>query len=158
MSYYYEDLRVGQEFTGPRRTITEADIVGFAQLSGDWNPLHTDEEFARTGRFGARIAHGLLTLSAVTGLMDRAALFDGSAVAMLGVEWRFVRPVFIGDTIGFRMTVESLRLTSDGRYGVVGRRFEVLNQRGEVVQEGSLPLLVARRPVAATGAAAPSGA
>ncbi len=146
MSYYYEDLRVGQEFTGPRRTITEADIVGFAQLSGDWNPLHTDEEFARTGRFGARIAHGLLTLSAVTGLMDRAGLFDGTAVAMLGIEWRFERPVFIGDTIGFRMRIDSLRPTSDGRYGVVGRTFEVVNQRGERVQEGSLPLLVARRP------------
>ena len=145
MTYYYEDLHVGQEFSGPRRTITEADIVAFAQFSGDWNPLHTDAEFAAQARFGERIAHGLLTLSAVTGLMDRAGLFDGSAVAMLGIEWRFARPVFIGDTIGFRMRVDSLRPTSDGRHGVVGRRFEVFNQRGELVQEGSLPLLVARR-------------
>lgn len=149
MALYYEDLELGQVFGGPRRTITEADIVSFAQLSGDWNPLHTDAEFAARTRFGARIAHGLLTLSAVTGLMDRAGLFDGSAVAMLGIEWRFLRPVFIGDTIGFRMTVESLRLTADHRYGVVGRRFEVTNQRGEVVQAGSVPLLVARRPDAA---------
>ncbi len=146
MPYYYEDLSLGQEFTGPRRTITEADIVSFAQLSGDWNPLHTDAVFAAEGRFGQRIAHGVLTLAAVTGLMDRAALFDGSAVAMLGIDWHFLRPVFIGDTIGFRMRVEALRLTSDGRYGVVERRLEVTNQRGEIVQEGSIPLLVARRP------------
>jgi acyl dehydratase len=149
MPYYYEDLELGQVFSGPRRTITEADIVAFAQLSGDWNPLHTDADFAAQSRFGGRIAHGLLTLSAVMGLMDRAASFDGSAVALLAVEWRFLLPVFIGDTIGFRMTVEGLRLTADGRYGVVGRHLEVVNQRGEVVQEGSLPLLVARRPVSA---------
>jgi acyl dehydratase len=144
--YYYEDLAVGQEFTGPRRTITEADVVAFAQLSGDWNPLHTDAEFAAQTRFGARIAHGLLTLSAVTGLMDRTGLFDGSAVAMLGIEWRLAKPVFIGDTIGFSMRIESLRLTADGQYGIVDRRFRVFNQRGEIVQEGRIPLLVARRP------------
>ena len=146
MPLYYEDLSLGQEFTGPRRTITEADVVGFAQLSGDWNPIHTDAEFAKTTRFGQRLAHGLLGLAALTGLMDRTGLFDGSAVAMLGVQWSFRKPVFIGDTIGFTMRITGLRLTSDGRYGIVERSFEVRNQDGEVVQEGTIPLLIARRP------------
>ncbi len=82
------------------RTITEADIVMFASLSGDWNPIHTDAEFAKKTIFGQRIAHGLLTLSVVAGLLVRLGLTERTIVAFYGIDkLRFTKPVFIGDTI-----------------------------------------------------------
>ena len=146
---YLEDLSPGQVFESPGRTITEADVVGFVSLSWDSNPLHTDEEFCKTTPFGTRVVPGLLGLSAVAGLMHRLGVFDGTAMAALGVDrWRFRAPIFIGDTIHFRMTIVEVRRVSEGDRGVVRRRFELLNQRGEIVQDGELNLMVrARDPV-----------
>jgi acyl dehydratase len=142
--HYLDDLEAGQVFETPARTITEADVVAFAGLSGDFNPIHTDTEFARGTAYGQRVVYGLLTLSAVTGLLDRTRVFSGSAVAMLGIsDWTFRAPVFIGDTIRLRLTIESVRRTrSDPRRGVVRRLFHVLNQRDELVQEGHVDVLV----------------
>jgi acyl dehydratase len=138
---------VGESFDTPARTVTEADVVAFAGLSGDFNPLHTDRVFAAATPFGRPVAHRLLVLAMVTGLFGRLGLVDGTAVAMLGIEdWRFRRPVFFGDTVRARVTVTELRPWRRADAGVVVRRFEVFNQHGELVQEGTIPLLVRRRP------------
>lgn len=143
MALYYEDLEEGQIFTSPARTVTETDLVSFAMLSGDWNPLHTDEEFARKTYYGKRVVHGLFGLSLMTGLLDRTGLFDGSAIAMLGIEgWRFEGPIFVGDTLHFEMEIVSKRKTSGGDRGIVDRRFSLINQEGETVQEGNIAIML----------------
>ena len=147
MPKYFDDLAVGETFTTPARTVTETDVVQFAQLTGDWNPIHTDAEFAKASPYGERLAHGMLGLSFAIGLLDRTGVFSGSAIANLGVEeWRFTGPIKLGDTIRVVVTVTDLRLASDGTRGICGRSFEVRNQRGEVVQEGRSPVMLKRRP------------
>jgi acyl dehydratase len=143
---YLEDLYEGQIFESGGRTLTEADVVMFVGLSGDSNPLHTDEEFAKTTPYGTRIVPGLLGLSVAAGLMHRMGVFDGTALAALGIKnWVFKAPIHFGDTVRFRMTVTGVRRTSRGDRGVVERHFELLNQRSEVVQEGDLALMVKAR-------------
>jgi len=143
MALYYEDLAEGQIFTSPARTVTETDLVSFAMLSGDWNAIHSDEEFAKSTYYGKRVVHGLFGLSMMTGLLDRTGLFGGSAIAMLGIkDWQFKAPVFVGDTLHFEMEIVSKHLTSKGDRGIVDRRFSLINQRGEVVQEGHIGLMV----------------
>lgn len=147
MALYFDDVEVGATYSGPSRTITEADVVGFAQLTGDWNPIHTDVEFAKASPYGERLAHGLLGLSFAIGLLDRTGIFSGSTIANLGIEeWKFVGPIKIGDTITFRLTIIDKRLASDGERGIVHRRFEIINQRGQVVQTGRSPVMVKIRP------------
>jgi acyl dehydratase len=143
MALYYEDLTEGQTFTSPARTVTETDLVTFAMLSGDWNAIHTDEEFAKSTYYGKRVVHGLFGLSMITGLLDRTGLFGGSAIAMLGIrDWQFKAPVFVGDTLHFEMEIVSRRLTNKGDRGIVDRKFHLINQRGEVVQEGHIGLMI----------------
>jgi acyl dehydratase len=143
---FLEDLEVGQTFTGPGRTITEADVVSFAGISGDYNPIHTDAEFAKGSPYGQRVVYGLLGLSVLTGLLDRTRLFSGSAIAMLGIrDWTFTAPVFIGDTVTLRMEIRGVHRTSRGDRGVVDRYFELVNQRGEVVQQGHIDLMIRSR-------------
>jgi acyl dehydratase len=143
---YLEDLHAGDTFTSAARTITESDVTAFAGLSGDFNPIHTDVEFAKDTPYGQRVVYGLLGLAMLTGLLDRTGLFSGSAIAMLGIrDWTFTAPMFIGDTIRFRLTITDVRRTSSGDRGVVKRHFELLNQRDEVVQQGHIDLLVRAR-------------
>lgn len=143
MALYYEDLTEGQTFTSPARTVTETDLVSFAMLSGDWNAIHTDEEFARETFYGKRIVHGLFGLSMMTGLLDRTGLFGGSAIAMLGIsDWQFKAPIFVDDTLHFEMEIVSKRLTGGGDRGIIDRKFSLINQRGEVVQEGHIGLML----------------
>ena len=143
MTLYYEDLSEGQTFTGPARTVTETDLVNFAMLSGDWNPIHTDEEFANSTHYGKRVVHGLFGLSMTTGLLDRTGLFAGSIIAALGIrDWNYKAPVFVGDTLHFEMEIASKRLTSKGDRGIVDRKFRLINQRNEVVQEGHIGLMI----------------
>jgi len=146
MARYFEDFEPGQEVWSPGRTITEADVMAFAGLSGDYNPAHTDYEFARKGAFGRPIAHGLLSLIVSAGLADRDGGLDGTAVAMLGVTWRFLKPVFFGDTIRLRLTVASARRTSRGDRGIIVRDVAVHNQHDDVVQEGAFTTMVIARP------------
>ena len=143
---YLEDLHAGDVFASAARTITESDVVAFAGLSGDFNPIHTDVEFAKDTPYGQRVVYGLLGLAMLTGLLDRTGLFSGSAIAMLGIrDWTFTAPMFIGDTVRFRLTITDVRRTSSGDRGVVKRHFELLNQRDEVVQQGHIDLLVRAR-------------
>ena len=143
MALYYEDLTEGQTFTSPARTVTETDLVSFAMLSGDWNAIHTDEEFARETFYGKRVVNGLFGLSMMTGLLDRTGLFGGSAIAMLGIsDWQFKAPIFVDDTLHFEMEIVSKRLTGGGDRGIIDRKFSLINQRGEVVQEGHIGLML----------------
>jgi acyl dehydratase len=144
---YYEDFVVGEIADTPGRTVTEADLVNYAGISGDFNPLHTDAEFASRTLFGQRIAHGPLGFSILMGLLGRLGHLDGTAIAMLGIkDWQFKAPIFIGDTIRGRVHIDDKRESKDVSRGVVVRRVQVVNQRDEVVQEGVLPVMVRRRP------------
>jgi acyl dehydratase len=144
---YLEDFKAGQEFLTPARTITEGDVTAFAGLSGDYNPLHTDADFSAKTQFGQRIAHGMLGFSVMTGLGSRLGFFDGSVLAFLGIEdWKFRKPIFIGDTIHAKMSVAGVRPASKPGTGVLKRYVEIVNQRGEVTQSGTLVTLVRTRP------------
>jgi acyl dehydratase len=142
---FFEDVNIGDRFSSGGRTITETDVVTFAALSGDWNQIHTDAEFAAQSPYKQRIAHGFLVLSAMTGLLHNLGLFNGSAIAMLGVEWKFTGPVFFGDTIHVEIEVTGKRLATSGDRGIVERRFTVLNQHGATVQTGTIPLMIKLR-------------
>ena len=143
---YFEEFAVGDTITTPARTITEADVVNFAALSGDWNQLHTDVEYASTTPFGARIAHGLLGLAVASGLGSRLGFIDGTAQAFLRLEWKFRKPVFIGDTIHMRGEVTRVRPVRRMGGGVVIFNMKLLNQRGETVQEGPWTVAIRGRP------------
>jgi acyl dehydratase len=144
---YFEDIPVGEEYTSPGRTVTEADVVIFAGLSGDYNVLHTDAEHMKASLFGERIAHGLLGLSIQQGLLDRVV--PGQAVGPLAaVKWKFKGPIKIGDTIHVHAKVSAKKETDKPDRGVITVERQVLNQRNEVVQEGETELVVERRPSA----------
>lgn len=144
-SRYFEDLQQGEIHTSRGRTITEADIVNFAGLSGDFTPLHLDEEFAKTTAFGRRIAHGALILSISTGLVTQMNLLQDTLIAFYGIEkLRFTKPVFIGDTIHvIKKVTETLERGADR--GVVTFATTVLNQRDEPVLIYSDKLVIKRR-------------
>lgn len=141
----FEELEVGAEMASPGRTVTEADVVTFAGLSGDYNQLHTDAEFARGSPFGARIAHGLLGLSMASGLASRMGLGEGTVLAFMSLAWKFKAPTMIGDTISLHARVGRKRKASRMGGGVVVLAMRLLNQRGETVQEGTWTILVRRR-------------
>lgn len=140
---FFEEFEIGQRWVSRGRTVTEADIVNFAGLSADFFPLHIDEEYAARSRFGRRVAHGLLVLSMATGMVPA----DPEKVqALYGLDRvRFLRPVFIGDTIHIEMEVAETRPREDGS-GVVSFRQTMINQRGEPVMANIYQLLMRRRP------------
>lgn len=143
---YWEDVEVGVTAVSPARTMTEADIVGFAGLSGDFNVIHTDAEFAKATPFGQRIAHGILGLSIASGLMSRAPLAEQHRiVAFLGMTWDFRNPIVIGDTIRVEQTVTEKRETKRPGMGIVISDAKVINQRGQVCQEGTWKVMYAMR-------------
>ena len=144
--FFFEEFNVGDEITTPRRSITESDVMLFAGLSGDTNPIHTDRVFGGASPFGACIAHGLLGLSVATGLTARTGVLDGTAIALLSVDnWTFKKPIFFGDTIHARVTIVGKCETRHAERGIIQRRVELINQDGQVVQEGTLTTMVKRR-------------
>ncbi len=146
---YWEEWEIGAEFESPGRTVTETDIVMFAGLSGDYNPLHTNEEHCKRTQFGTRIAHGPLVYAIAAGLLFQLHLYDDTLIAFLGFEnLRFTKPVKAGDTIHARIKVLDKRETSNADRGVMRRELHVLNQRGEVVQESVQAFLLKRKPAA----------
>jgi len=138
----FEEFQPGTEVVTQRRTITEADIVNFAGLSGDFNPIHTDAEFAKTTPFGERIAHGVLGLAVATGLGNQLGFLDGTALAFTGLEWKFKGPIKIGDTIRMTGKVKQTKAMRALGGGFVIFDVRVLNQRDEVVQQGEWTVLV----------------
>ena len=144
---WFEDFATGQTYLTSGRTITEADLVSFAGWSWDTNPVHTDAEFAARGRFGKPIAHGLLGMSVAMGLVSRLGIFEGSSIALLGVDdWQFRAPIVAGDTVRCEVRILAVRPTSNGEAGILDRQFDLVNQRDERVQRGRIGLMVSRRP------------
>ena len=144
---YFEEFTVGQSVKTAGRTISEDAIFSFAGLTGDYNQIHTDAEFARTTPFGRRIAHGLLGLSIATGLIMRTGLLEGTVLAFREVqEWKFVKPVFIGDTIHAVLTVTETKALARIGGGAIIASVEVRNHNDEVLQKGVLNLLMLSKP------------
>jgi len=139
---FFEELTVGAQYKTKSRTVTEADIVNFAGVSGDFNELHTSAAYAEKTPFGKRIAHGLLGLSISSGLTQGLDLYNDTLVAFLGLTWKFTGPIFIGDTVHVVQTIKEKRPTSKPGRGVVTFAVQVINQRGETVQEGERTLMI----------------
>jgi acyl dehydratase len=149
---FLEDLHAGRVFASATRTIGEEDLLAFAELSGDFNPLHVDEDYARSKGFERRIVHGALVFAIATGLRQQTGHFEGSMIAMLELRsWRFLAPVVVGDSVVAETTVVEARPSSSGARGVVVQRVDVRNQDGVVVQSGELVSLIAARGGAVDG-------
>lgn len=156
--YTYADLHVGMTFRSPGRTITDADLVAFAGLTGDYSELHTSEVYARSSQFGRRVAHGLLGLAYAHGLMwARTGELRQTAIAFLGIsDWRFAGPVFVGDTIFVNYAIAELRDSrSKPTQAIATFDVEVVNQDGAVVQRGKKVLLISKVPLAGVAASLP---
>ena len=142
--FYFEDVVVGEPLETPGRTLTEADVVRFAGLTGEWEPRTTDEVAASLAETKGRVIPDLLPLCMSSGLGWRVPQSPLAVLAFMGFEWKFSLPLRIGDTIRSRSRTVAKRSMKDG--GVMVEEREILNQRGEVVQSGRLTLLVAKRP------------
>ncbi|MBW8012384.1 MAG: dehydratase [Chloroflexi bacterium] len=139
---FFDDFEIGATFISQARTVTEADVVAFAGISGDFNPLHTDAEFAKNTPFGERIAHGLLVFSFATGMANWTGIFEGTTLALMEQIVRYKGAVKFGDTVHLEMEVVEKKPTSKPERGVVKFATRVLNQNDEVVQDGEWTLLM----------------
>jgi acyl dehydratase len=145
MGLLFEEFEEGKNYVTRARTVTEADVVAFAGLSGDYNPLHTDAEFMKGSPFGERIAHGMLVASISTGLSSQMGWFEGTTIALLEVQFRFKGPVKLGDTVHLSISVQEKRETSKPDRGILVMNANVLNQRDETVIEGQWTAMMKRR-------------
>lgn len=140
---FFEEFEVGQKITSPGRTITEADVVTFAGLSGDSNAIHTDAEFAKGTAFGQRVAHGLLGVSIVSGLAMRTGIMEGTVIAFREIkDWKFSLPVFIGDTIHVILDVKEKKAMPRLGGGSILLSLDVRNQDDQTVMKGIWTVLV----------------
>jgi acyl dehydratase len=145
MGRLFDEFTVGQRFETPGRTITEADIVAFSGLTGDYNPVHTDETFAAATGFGGRIAHGPMGIGIAFGLASRLDLIDGTVIALLGVTWDFRAPMRPGDTIRAMIEVVETRDVKQPDHGLLGLAFIIVDEAGNTLQEGLARLLMRRK-------------
>jgi acyl dehydratase len=155
--YRFEDLHVGMAFRSPGRTITDADLVAFAGLTGDYSELHTSDVYAKNSQFGRRVAHGMLGLAYAHGLMwARTGELRETAVAFLGIsDWRFLQPIFVGDTIFVNYRISELRDSrSKPTQAIAVFDVAVVDQDDRTLQRGSKALLVSKVPLAAVSASA----
>jgi acyl dehydratase len=141
----FDEFVINEEIVSGARTVSEADVVNFACLSGDFHPEHMNEEYARKGPLGERIAHGLLVLSMATGLLNQTGAFEGTSIAILEVTARFVKAVKFGDTIRAIQKIVGKKETSKPDRGVLTSRITVLNQNDEMILEADLVALLYRR-------------
>jgi len=132
----FDEFKVGDEFTTASRTITEADVVNFAGLSGDYNPLHTDEEFGKSTPFKGRVAHGMLSVAIATGLANQLGIFEGTTVALLSMTISYKGAAKFGDTIHLVLKVVDKKETSKGDKGIVTFDTIVYNQNDNPIVEG----------------------
>ena len=150
MGRVYDEFSLGQRFVTPGRTITEADIGDFAGLTGDYNPVHTDAEFAAKTEFKTRISHGPMGIGIAFGLASRLDLIDGTVIALLSVSWDFAAPVRPGDTIRAVIEVTEMRAVKHPDRGLIALAIALENQHGTVVQNGTARLLMRRERIAGT--------
>ena len=145
--WYFEEFEVGLRITTAGRTVTEADVVAFAGLSGDYNAIHTDAEYSRNTPFGQRVAHGLLGLSIASGLAVTTGLLEGTVLAFREIgSWKFSLPVFIGDTIHVEMEIEETKSLPRLGGGSVMISLDVRNQDDKTVMKGTWSVLIKSRP------------
>ena len=143
---YFEDFTIGQELETPSRTVTSTDIVNFACLTGDFNEVHANYEYAKTTPFGEVVAHGPLIYGIAGGLQYASGINDGTLLALLQIDnWRIMQPTKHGDTIRMVQKVIEKKETSKPDRGVVKFARKVLNQRGESVMEMEATILYRRR-------------
>jgi len=143
---YYESFQEGERLVSVSRTVTESDIQQFAGLSGDYNQLHTDREFADENVYGKRIAHGLLVISIASGLAARTGFSDGTALALTTIDWKLRKPVFAGDTIRAEFEVVRKKRVSQAEGGFVEFKVEVINQEDITVHRGKWKVLMKAKP------------
>ncbi len=143
---YFEEIEIGRVMVTRGRTITEADIVQFAGLTGDYNPMHTDAEFMKGSQFGQRIAHGMLTLSYAVGQAYQLGFMERTVIAFRGLNMKFSLPVFIGDTLHVELTVREKQEMKRMGGGWVTLDVKIINQNGKTVQSGDWTVLLALKP------------
>lgn len=143
---YFEEFEVGATMHTRGRTITEADLVQFAALTGDFNPMHTDAEYSRDSFMGQRVAHGMLTISYAVGQAYQLGILERTVLGFRGLNMKFSSPVYIGDTIHAELTVAETKAARRLGGGVVVLGIRILKQDGAVAQKGSLSLLMMSRP------------
>jgi len=144
---YFEDFEEGMEFLTLGRTMTEADIVNFSGFTGDFNPLHTDAQYASKNVFGERIAHGMCGFSMATGLLIRLNILEGTIVAFYGIDqWRFRAPIKIGDTIHVLAKVAEKKESKKESQGLIALMIDVMNQDGTSVMGGVVKVIMKKRP------------
>jgi acyl dehydratase len=148
----FEQFELGDEFVSQSRTVTEADVVAFAGLSGDFNPLHTDALFAGETPFGERIAHGMLIASMATGMSNWTGVFEGTTIALMEQVIRYKGAVKLGDTIHLELSVAAKKETSKSDRGIVTFDTQVINQEGTTVIEGQWVLMMRREAEAISAA------
>ena len=144
---YFEEFTVGQKIITGDRTVSEQDIMSFADLTGDNNRIHTDAEFSKAGPFGQRIAHGLLGLSIAMGLAWKTGILEGTVIAFREVgQWKFIKPVFIGDSLRAELNVTETKPLPRIGAGSVVITVELKNQKEEVCMRGTWTMLVMLKP------------
>lgn len=144
---YFEEFEVGQRFYSTGRTISESDIVAFAGISGDYNQIHTDAQFAGSTPYGQRIAHGLLVTSIASGLVMQSGLIEGTVLAFREINnWKFAKPIFIGDTVHVEVEVQGTKALRRLGGGAVDIALSVINQKDEIVMKGIWTVLILSRP------------
>ncbi len=142
---HFEEFEIGQKVITAGRTITEADIVTFAGLSGDFNQIHTDADYSANYAFGQRIAHGLLVQSIATGLAVRTGVIEGTVLAFRELSAKFSLPTFIGDTVHVQIEITAKKALKRLGGGNITMKYSVINQDGKVVQRGDWIMLVKAR-------------
>ncbi|MDD5309653.1 MAG: MaoC/PaaZ C-terminal domain-containing protein [Deltaproteobacteria bacterium] len=138
----FDEFEVGQAFDTMSRTITEADVVAFAGVSGDFNPLHTDEQFMKSSPFGGRIAHGMLCASIGTGLANQLGIFEGTTIAVMQITLKFTGAVRFGDTVRLKLTCKDKKESSKGDKGTATFSGELFNQKDERVLDSEWVVLL----------------
>lgn len=142
---WFSEFAVGQVFESGSRVVTEADVMAFADLSGDHNPLHVDDAFAKTTPFGQRVAHGMLAASISTGQGQDTGIFEGTTLALMEQRFAYKAPLFFGESIRLRLAVTSVAPSSKGGKGVVTFAADVLKGDATVVVEGTWVVMFADR-------------
>ena len=144
---YFEQFEVGMQIVTRGRTVTEADIVNFAGLSGDFNQIHTDAVYASATPFGQRVVHGLLGVAIASGLVVQTGFMEGTILAFREIaQWKFSHPILIDDTIHVLLQVTETKTMPRLKGGAVTMNLTVRNQKDEAVQHGQWVVLIQNRP------------
>jgi acyl dehydratase len=139
---YLEEFEIGKTYLSPGRTITDADVVNFAGLSGDFNPLHMDDEFAKNNMFGKRIAHGALGVIIATGMSNQTGLYEGTTIAFMEMTVKYTAPLCIGDTVHLEMTPTEITHSKKPGRGILKLAAKLVNQEGTVIMDASWVLMM----------------